>query len=224
MNTHIARAVSEGYVGLDTPPLIPRSCTLSNADRIFCCFVEKLPQRCNFVLPLVVKLPIYAILFPMTETKKLIAGEFSRTVDERYRLTLPDEFKDVFKPESGKCVIAKERPGCLSLWEETAWKQQHEARVELILQRFTLGDLGRNASDLQRFGRLLSTRDRQIQLAKARFLLPEGFREFLAVEPKQEVMIIGAAVCIEIWHPQKWISYVEENMPQFATLMESLSH
>ena len=170
-------------------------------------------------------MPIYDILFPMTETKKLITGEFSRTVDDRYRLTLPDEFKDVFKPESGKCIIAKERPGCLSLWEESAWKQQHDARVELILARFNLGDLGRNASELQRFGRLLSTRDRQIQLTdRARFLLPEGFREFLAVEPKQEVMVVGAAVCIEIWHPQKWISYIEENMPQFSILMESLSH
>ena len=161
----------------------------------------------------------------MTETKKLITGEFSRTVDDRYRLTLPDEFKEVFKPDSGKCVIVKEGPGCLALWEETTWKQHHDQRVELVQQRFNLGDLGRNTAELQRFGRLLSTRYRQIQLTdRARFLLPEGFREFLAVEPKQDVMVIGAAVCIEIWHPQKWISYVEGDMPQFSTLLESLSH
>jgi len=159
----------------------------------------------------------------MTETKKLITGEFSRTVDNRYRLTLPDEFKEVFKPDSGKCVIVKEKPGHLSLWDESTWKQQHEKRLEMVMNRFDLGYLAGNMSELQRLGRLLSTRSRQIQLAdRARFLLPEGFREFLAVEPKQEVMIVGAAVCIDIWHPQKWISYIEEDIPQFDTLLESL--
>ena len=160
----------------------------------------------------------------MTETTKLILGEFSRTVDDRYRLSLPDEFKEVFKPDSGKCVIVKEKPGHLSLWDESAWKKHHDNRVELVMKRFDMGDLGRNTAELQRFGRLLSTRYRHIQLAdRARFLLPEGFREFLAVEPKQEVMIVGAAVCIDIWHPQKWISYIEEDIPQFSTLLESLS-
>ena len=157
------------------------------------------------------------------ETKKLIRGEFSRTVDDRYRLTLPDEFKDVFKPESGKCVIVKESPGCLSLWEENTWKQHHEARVELVLQRFNLGYLAGNMSELQRFGRLHSSHSQQIQLAdRARFLLPEGFRGFLAVEPRKEVVIVGAAVCIEIWNPQKWMTYIEGDMPQFGNLLESL--
>ena len=159
----------------------------------------------------------------MMETKRFIQGEFCRTVDDRYRLTLPDEFKEVFKPESGKCVIVKESPGYLSLWEESTWKQHHDTRVEMVMQRLNAGYLGQNMSDIQRFGRLLSTRYRHIQLAdRARFLLPEGFREFLAVEPKKDVMIVGATFCIEIWNPQKWISYIEGDMPQFGSLLESL--
>ena len=159
----------------------------------------------------------------MTDTKKLITGEFSCKVDDRYRLTLPNEFKDVFKPEAGKCVIVKESPGHLSLWEESIWKQHHDKRVEMVLDRFNAGYLGQNMADLQRFGRLLSARYRHIQLAdKARFLLPDGFREYLAVEPKQDAMIIGATFCIEIWNPQKWISYIEGDMPQFSDLLESL--
>jgi len=159
----------------------------------------------------------------MTGTKKLITGEFSRTVDDRYRLTLPDEFKEVFKPESGKCVIVKESPGHLSLWEESTWKQHHDTRIEMVLQRLSAGYLGQKMSDLQQFGRLLSTRSRQIQLVeRGRFLLPEGFREFLAVEPKKEAMLIGAAFCIEIWNPQKWISFIEGAIPHYGTLLESL--
>ena len=161
----------------------------------------------------------------MLETQKLITGEFSRTVDDRYRLTLPNEFKEVFKPEAGKCVIVKEGPGHLSLWEESIWKQQHGKRIEMVRQRFETGYLAESMLDLQRLGRLLSTRYRHVQLAeRGRLLLPEGFREFLAVEPKQEVMIIGAYFCIEIWHPQKWIQYVEGRIPKFRKLLDKLSH
>ena len=161
----------------------------------------------------------------MTETKEFITGEFSRTVDDRYRLSLPDEFREVFKPEAGKCVIVKEASGYLSLWEESTWEHYHKGRVKMVQDRLNMGHLGRNITELQRFGRLLSTRYRHIQLAdRARLLLPEGFREFLAVEPKQDVMVVGAAVCIEIWNLSKWISRVEEEMPQFDTLLESLSH
>ena len=159
----------------------------------------------------------------MTGAEKLITGEFSRTIDERYRLTLPDEFKEVFKPESGKCVIVKESPGHLSLWEESIWKQHHDTRVEMVLQRLNTGYLGQKMSDLQQFGRLLSTRSRPIQLVeRGRFLLPESFRAFLAVEPKNDVMLVGAAFCIEIWNPQKWISFIEEALPQYGSLLESL--
>ncbi len=161
----------------------------------------------------------------MSESKPLILGEFSRKLDERFRLTLPGEFEAVFKPESGKCVIAKERPGCLSLWDEETWKNKLDARIDLIQQRLKLGDLEQKMPELQVFGRLLSTRHREINLAgRSRLVLPEGFREFLNVEPGTEVMVVGAAVCIEIWHPQKWIAYIEGEIPEFRNLLDVLSH
>jgi len=157
----------------------------------------------------------------MAEAKELITGVYSRMVDDRYRLTLPDEFKEIFKPESGKCVIANESPGCLSLWEENTWKQYHDTRVKIVQQMYEIGRVA--IPDLQRFGRLNSARYQHIQLAdRARFLLPEGFRGILGVEPKKEVMVVGAACCIEIWNPQKWISYIEGDMPQFGNLLENL--
>ena len=159
----------------------------------------------------------------MAGTKKLITGEFSRTVDDRFRLSLPDEFKDVFKPESGKCVIVKEKPGHLSLWDENTWMREYDQRIKMVQERYTMGYLADKMVDVKRFGRLLSALYRHVQLAeRGRLSLPEGFREFLAVEPKQDVMVIGAFHCIEIWHPQKWIEYAKEDIPQFGDLMESL--
>ncbi|MDR1960185.1 MAG: division/cell wall cluster transcriptional repressor MraZ [Planctomycetaceae bacterium] len=161
----------------------------------------------------------------MNDKKQLILGEYSRRIDERYRLSLPGEFLEVFQPPEGDCVLAKERPGCLSLWEKSNWQTKLDARVELIQQRIRLGDLDQKMPQLQAFGRLLSTRHRPVPLAgRGRLLLPEGFREFLGVEPGKEVMVVGAAVCLEIWHPGKWIAYVEERIPNFGKLLSTLSH
>ena len=161
----------------------------------------------------------------MGEMKPLILGEFSRRIDERYRLSLPGEFLDTFQPTEGDCILAKERPGCISLWEQTAWKTKLDDRVELIRQRIKLGDLEQKMPQLQMFGRLLSTRHRAVQMAgRGRLLIPEGFREFLGVEPGNEVMVVGAAVCLEIWHPKKWIAYIEGRMPGFRKLLDTLSH
>jgi len=161
----------------------------------------------------------------MNNVQQLILGEFSRRIDERYRLSLPGEFLELFRPPEGDCILAKERPGCLSLWEKTSWQSKLNDRVELIRQRIKLGDLEQKMPQLQIFGRLLSTRHRPVQLAgKGRLLLPEGFREFLGVEPGKEVMIVGAAVCLEIWHPTKWINYVEQRIPSFRKLLNTLSH
>jgi len=77
---------------------------------------------------------------------------------------------------------------------------------------------------VQMLGRLLSTRHREVQLAgRGRLLIPEGFREFLGVEPGGELFVVGAAVCVEIWQPDAWINYLREEMPSFRHLLEDLS-
>lgn len=160
----------------------------------------------------------------MAETKPLILGEYSRRVDDRFRFSLPGELLELFHPEEGDCIIAKERPGCVSLWDQTAWKEKLDAQIEVIQSKIKAGNLERQVPQLQVLGRLLSTRHRPVQLAaKGRLVLPEGFREFLKVEPGGELMIVGAAVCIELWNPEKWISYVEGKMPRFRKLLTRLA-
>lgn len=156
--------------------------------------------------------------------KTLLTGEFIRKVDERNRLSLPNEFIDAFRPEDGNCLIVKERPGCVSLWERSH-KSKQDARIELIQQRLKIGDLEHRTPELQALGRLLSTREKPVQIdARGRFVLPEGFREFLGVESGKDVMIVGALVSLEIWNPEKWITYIEENIPKYQELMTQLSH
>ena len=160
----------------------------------------------------------------MSETKPLIQGEFSRKLDDRWRLSIPGEILERFRPENGDCIVAKEQPGCISLWSKEDWGEKMADQVALIEQRLKLHQLDQKIPQLQTLGRLLSTRQRPVQMAeRGRVQIPEGFREFLKVEEKGEVMVIGAGVCVEIWNPTEWVKYVEENMQHFQETFAALA-
>jgi MraZ protein len=153
-----------------------------------------------------------------------LLGEFERTLDERFRVSIPTELAEPLTAESTDCILAKERPGCLSLWSAPVWQTRLDEGVELVKQKMRAGRLQDKLAEVQLLGRLLSTRHKPVQLAgRGRLLIPEGFREFLGVEPNGEVLIVGAAVSIEIWQPAVWVKYLETRMPKFRKLLDSLS-
>ncbi len=154
---------------------------------------------------------------------QLILGEATRALDERYRLSIPPEMLDVLSANQGDFILAKERPGCLSLWSAANWPSRLEESVKIVESKILARRLDTQLDEVQRLGRLLSTRHRPVKLAgRGRLIVPEGFREFLGVEAGGTVAILGAAVCVEIWHPQKWHQYLGENMPAFGQLLDRL--
>lgn len=160
----------------------------------------------------------------MNQPKPLILGEFQRKLDDRYRLSIPGELTEILGGETLECMLAKERPGCLSLWNAAAWKSRLEHDVELVRGKWVAGKLEGRISQLQVLGRLLSTRHREVPLTgRGRLLIPEGFREFLGVEPGGDVTVVGAALCVELWRPDAWLRYLEKRMPRFRRLIDRLS-
>jgi len=160
----------------------------------------------------------------MAAPPAFILGEFHRTIDERFRLSIPVELAEPLTAGGSDCFLAKERPGSLSLWSAAHWRAQLDSGVELVKNKIQSGRLEGRIEQVQLLGRLLSTRHKSVQLTgRGRLLIPAGFREFLGVEPGSELLIVGAAVCVEIWQPQAWISYLEQQMPEFRRLFDSLS-
>src|SRR5438874_13511309 len=96
---------------------------------------------------------------------RLILGEATRTLDERYRLSLPAELVEALGVDPGDSILAKERPGCLSLWNQAGWKQRLDAGIRLVESKIEAGRLEGRVEEVQRLGRLLSTRHTQVQLA-----------------------------------------------------------
>ncbi|NLX55156.1 MAG: division/cell wall cluster transcriptional repressor MraZ [Planctomycetaceae bacterium] len=153
-----------------------------------------------------------------------LQGEHRRTLDERYRISIPTELSEPLTQSGPDCILIKEQPGALSLWNAAAWQQRLEQGVQLIRSKLEAGRLEGRMDDVQHLGRLLSTRHRPVQLAgRGRLVIPEGFREFLGVAPGGEVMIVGAALCVEFWRPAAWLQYLEQRMPEFHRLFTGLS-
>jgi MraZ protein len=161
----------------------------------------------------------------MPELQEFITGEFKRVLDDRFRLSLPAELGDKLTATSTQCMLTKERVGCLGLWNAEIWQARLEADVALVRGKLAAGKFHDQIGQLQLLGRLLSTRDTSVTLAaRGRLLIPEGFREFLGVEPGGEVMVVGAGVSIEIWSTPAWLKYVQRRMPKFRKLLSHLSN
>ena len=160
----------------------------------------------------------------MPGSDELILGEFTRTLDERFRLSVPPELVAAMGDESDGFILAKERAGCLSLWNASLWQSQLDQGVDLVKRKVQAGKLAGRLGEVQLLARLLSTRHREVQLGgRGRLLVPEGFREFLGVEPGGDAIVVGAAVCVEIWQPSAWLRYLRRRMPKFRRLFDQLS-
>jgi MraZ protein len=126
--------------------------------------------------------------------------------------------------ESGQCILAKERAGCLSLWRAADWQKRLDDGINILKLRMQAGKMESRWSEVQRLGRLLSTRSTVVTLAnRSRLLLPSGFRDFLDVPVNHEVVLVGAAICVEIWKPEAWLETLRQDMPEFGPLFTDLS-
>ena len=154
----------------------------------------------------------------------LLTGEHRRTLDERFRLSLPADLAAAVTDDDGDSILAKERSGCLSLWKAAGWQKRQDDGVAVIREKIERGRLEGRWEDVQRLGRLLSTRAEKVRLAnRSRLVVPDSFREFLGVAPNQEVVVVGAAICVELWNPQAYLDLLKQEMPDFNRLLRELS-
>ncbi|HTQ39180.1 MAG TPA: division/cell wall cluster transcriptional repressor MraZ [Pirellulales bacterium] len=160
----------------------------------------------------------------MPASRYFLQGEFTRTFDERYRLSIPQELAEGLSKQGTDFVLVKERAGCLSLWPLGGWRQRLQSAVDLLQAKMKAGRLEGRLTEVQSLGRMLSTRHKEVPMAgRGRLLIPEGFREFLQVQPGGDVIVVGAAVCVEIWNPAAWRTHLETQLPGFQQLFDQLT-
>lgn len=160
----------------------------------------------------------------MAKSEEFILGEFRRVLDDRFRVSIPADLVQALTSEGSRCILVKESPGSLSLWNSATWESKLRSGVDLVQTKMRAGRLEGKLEQVQLLGRLLSTRNRDVEVSeRGRLLIPEGFREFLGVDAGTEVLVIGAAVCLEIWQPSAWVEHLGTHISDFRRLLDELA-
>lgn len=120
----------------------------------------------------------------------MFLGEFTHTIDDKSRLTVPAKFRSDL---AVGLVITRGFEENLMLFTTQSWQALAEKISGLMLTDSRIRDFRRRifagATDL--------TPDRQ-----GRILIPPYLREFAQIG--EEVTLIGMFDYIEMWNPQQW--------------------
>ncbi len=138
----------------------------------------------------------------------MFLGEFTHTLDEKGRLTLPARWRDELGDE---VVITRGFDPCLFIFPRN--------KFELIAQRFDV--LGINRADARALSRFFFSKATDDQLDRqGRVIVPQMLRDFAGIDG--EAVIVGANNRIEVWNSQRYAEYnaeLEANIAQTSERM-----
>jgi MraZ protein len=141
----------------------------------------------------------------------MFLGEFSHTIDDKGRLTIPAKFRDEL--ESG-IVVTRGIDGCIWAYPRAEW----ENLAEKISQIPSTNQAVRN---FVRF--MFSSASDSIPDRQGRVIIPQNLREHAHIQ--NEATVIGVMNRVEIWQPLRWtevFSKVEEDPEAMIAQMQEL--
>lgn len=123
----------------------------------------------------------------------MFIGEYTHTVDEKKRISLPSKFR---KELGKKIVVTHGLDNCLLVYSQKAW--------EAIAAK--LGSLPMGQRDTRGFGRFMLAGAVEVEVDSiGRILVPEFLRNY--ADLKTRVVFAGVYDRIEIWNDRVWMEY-----------------
>jgi MraZ protein len=120
----------------------------------------------------------------------MFLGEFSHTIDDKGRLTLPAKYR--VELATG-VVLTRGLDGCLFVFTMAGWEQTRQSLQHLPFTQ-------KSARDFSRF--IFSGANDLIPDKQGRILVPGYLRDYAALDG--DIVIIGTNDRLEIWNPQRW--------------------
>ncbi len=138
----------------------------------------------------------------------MLIGEYTHTVDEKNRISLPSKFRR----EVGRKIVATHGlDNCLFLYQMKEWEKISEK----------LAGLGMGQSDTRGFNRFILAGAVEIDVdSNGRILIPDFLKEFAQLGEK--VVFAGVHNRIEIWNVEKWTEYKKKIEKQADVMAEKL--
>ena len=135
----------------------------------------------------------------------MFIGEYTHTVDEKNRFSLPAKFR---KELGKRVVVTRGKDRCLFLYPHKTW-------VSLSKE---VQKLGHVESD-HRYARFTFSGASEIEIDSiGRILIPEFLREFadLNTPAGEPIIITGVQDRVEIWNASSWTAYRKKLESEYA--------
>jgi len=143
-------------------------------------------------------------------TSKMLIGEYTHTIDDKNRVSLPSKFRSLI---GKKIVITPGLDQCLFAFTTKEWEK-------------IAGKLSENSSmlsaDMRSFTRYMFGGASEIEVDNiGRVLIPDFLRE--RANLKTKVVLIGVQNRVEIWNEKSWTDYKKQVEKGADNLAEKLS-
>ncbi len=140
----------------------------------------------------------------------MFSGEFEHRLDEKGRFIIPSKYRDVLVDG---LYITRGLDGCLFVYTLDQW---HEIAEKLR-------GLSLTSADARKFKRQMFSGTETKPDRQGRVLLPPYLRKHAAVEPGDEIIIVGVDSWLEIWNRQRWNEMTEKLETEGDKYAENLS-
>lgn len=135
-------------------------------------------------------------------------GTYTPKLDDKGRLFLPAKFRDGL---SEGLVVTRGQERCLTVWSN--------ADFDLLTER--LGGASQTNKSTRDYVRMLfSAATQEVPDKQGRISIPSVLRDYASL--RRDVMVIGAMNRIEIWDPESWQQYTEEQEQKFSELSDEV--
>jgi len=139
----------------------------------------------------------------------MLIGEYTHTVDEKNRFSLPAKFR---KALGRKVVVTRGKDHCLFLYPIRTWLQISNEVKKLGHISHEITSPG---NDLNRYARFTFAGASEIEIdAIGRVLVPEFLRQF--AELKSTIVITGVHDRVELWNDKNWTAYRKKLESEYA--------
>ena len=137
----------------------------------------------------------------------MLIGEFTHSMDEKGRVSLPSKFKTEM---GSRVILSRGLENTISVYTEESWKEMNEKLSQLSItkeadRKFKRFMLSGEEFDLDKQGRIR---------------IPEFLKEYAGIEKK--LVWVGLGDKAEIWSEDKWNKYISETVNDVEKISEGL--
>ena len=134
-------------------------------------------------------------------------GEYDYTIDTKGRMNIPANFRDFLPPEAKKTfVVTRGLDKCLAVYTLDVWEKFEEKLRQLPPQA-------------RHYVRIVTSQARETKMdEQGRILIPKNLLQWAEIDSK--VTVVGALDQIELWNPERFEQYKEQNQDALEKISE----